>query len=149
MNRLAVAAIIGACACSPTDPTSDDHHDAGPTCQLVCGDLDASFDFDGPLAPQVRGVIDQTCSNIDGCHGSGAGNMPLSVGMEFDAMIDVVSYEMPPMLRVKPGDPSNSYVYLKLRCQGGIDGGCMPGGQPNPSIARLFHDWIEAGAPTP
>jgi hypothetical protein len=110
--------------------------------------MDASFD--APLALQVKGIIDVTCASGEtGCHLSGAANMPLSAGAEFDAMIGVVSSEMPPMLRVAPGDPLNSYVYLKLRCEGGIDGGCMPGGQPDPFFARVFHDWIEAGASTP
>ena len=54
------------------------------------------------------------------------------------------------MKRVLPGDPANSYVYLKLACRGGIVGQCMPLTNPGgrPDLAKLFHDWIEAGAPT-
>jgi hypothetical protein len=54
------------------------------------------------------------------------------------------------MKRVLPGDPAQSYVFIKLSCDGGIPDGfsCMPPGAPEPRLARLFHDWIEAGAPT-
>ena len=99
---------------------------------------------------QVRGTIDQICADVDGCHGEGAGGMGLTAGHEFDAMINVTSTENPPMKRVLPGDPAQSYVYIKLACEGGIvEGGCMPlASMPDPGLARLFHDWIEAGAPT-
>jgi hypothetical protein len=114
-------------------------------CLFVCGDAAD----DEPLALQVKGKIDQICSNVDGCHGAGAGMMGLTPGNEFLPMINVVSFEMKPMLRVAPGDPADSYVYKKLACEGGIEGGCMPLSTGfDPKLARLFHDWIEAGAPT-
>ncbi len=77
--------------------------------------------------------------------------MSVSVGNEFNDMINVPSSEDPSMLRVKPFDPENSYVYLKLACEGGIIDACMPLGSLTPERshdATLFHDWIEAGAPT-
>jgi hypothetical protein len=77
------------------------------------------------------------------------GDLALSAGYEFSNIVNVPSTEMAPMLRVKPGDPENSYLYLKLRCEGGIMDACMPlGAAPKPTFARVFHDWIEAGAPT-
>jgi hypothetical protein len=117
-----------------------------PPCTGFC--IDAG-PYSGPALPFVKDKIDRICSNADGCHGGGtAGNMVLHPGSEFDAMINVVSYEMPPMLRVKPGDPDNSYVYRKLACEGGIDGACMPYMQAfNPDYPRVFREWIEAGAP--
>jgi hypothetical protein len=99
---------------------------------------------DAPAVVRVKGIIDQVCSNVDGCHGSGAGMMGLTIGHEFDAMIGVMSSENPPMLRVLPYDPEHSYVYLKLQC--GMYG-CMPPTGYVPAYAQLFHDWIEAGAP--
>lgn len=112
---------------------------------LLCGDATD----ERPLPLQVKGRIDGVCSSTDGCHGIGAGGMGLSPGNEFAPMINVKSVERPDLLRVKPFDPLQSYVYLKLWCDGGIDGACMPGGSPNPQIAQIFHDWIEAGAPIP
>ena len=148
MVRLAAAVLaLGLAGCSPSDeqPASG-AGDAGLPC-LFCSDASD----DAPLAVQVRGTIDQICSNVDGCHGAGAGGMSLTPGGgEFDAMINVTCQEEPPLKRVLPGDPSHSYVFLKLACEGGIDGGCMPlTGGFNPAIAHLFHDWIEAGAPLP
>jgi hypothetical protein len=130
------------------DATSEAVVDASPGdgvgC-LFCSDATEEL----PDWVAVKAEIDRVCSKADNCHGSGAGEMGLSPGHEFGTMIDVVSWENPPMLRVAPGDPASSYVYLKLACEGGIEGGCMPfDGTPDPEIARRFHDWIEAGAPT-
>jgi hypothetical protein len=105
---------------------------------------------DAPLALQVKSELDRVCAGVESCHGSGAGGMLLSPGHDFDALINVTSTENPPMKRVLPGDPAESYVLIKLACEGGIpDGGCMPLGAPtDPELVRLFHDWIESGAPT-
>jgi hypothetical protein len=125
---------------------ADSGADSGSVCQGFCN-LDATFD--GPLLLEVKDRIDRICASADGCHGSGSGMMTLGLGHEFQTMIGVVSFENPPMLRVAPGDPSNSYVYKKLACEGGIVGSCMPlGFALEPDLVRIFHDWIEAGAPT-
>jgi hypothetical protein len=130
---------------SPADATADDATaDDGVGC-LVCGDATEEL----PDWVRVKGKIDQVCSIADNCHGSGAGGMGLSPGHEFETMIGVTSYENPPMKRVQPGDPAQSYVYLKLACEGGIVGACMPYEAAHyPELAQVFHDWIEAGAPT-
>jgi hypothetical protein len=144
MRDLASMLAVGLVACSPANPARTDDGDAGVGC-LFCSDATD----DAPLAVQAKGTIDQICSNIE-CHGAAAGGMALTPGHEFDAMINVTSTENPPMLRVAPGDPAHSYVFIKLACEGGIPDGfaCMPLNAPDPRIARLFHDWIEAGAPT-
>lgn len=152
----------GACSSSTLGPGAEDSG-AGATDSSVGGDAgeaggvdsssscllcsDASFE-DVPLVVQVRGEIDAVCSNIDGCHGSNSGGMTLLPGSEFNAMINVTSTENPPMKRVLPGDPAQSYVYLKLACDGGIKDACMPLGAPNAGTAKIFWEWIEAGAPT-
>lgn len=147
MRIVAALGVLGLVACSPTSPSAGPPMDAGEEgvgC-LFCSDATD----DQSLQVQVKGKIDQICANPDGCHGIATGNMALSVGSEFDAMINVTSFENPPMKRVLPGDPLQSYVFIKLRCEGGIpEGGCMPLGAPDPKLAQLFHDWIEAGAPT-
>jgi len=144
--------LSGMAGCSPgssSEATGDAGHgdasDAGVGC-LFCSDATD----DASLEVQVQGKIDQICANVDGCHGEGAGGMGLTSGHEFDAMVNVTSTENPPMKRVLPGNPAQSYVLIKLACEGGIvDGGCMPLGSPtDPALVKLFHDWIEAGAPT-
>jgi hypothetical protein len=144
---ISVLLAFGFLACSPAQAGhgETDGGETGTPC-LFC--FDASEIDDAPLSVQVKSKIDQICSN-EGCHGSGAGGLGLSSGHEFDTMINVVSTENPPMLRVLPGDPAQSYVYVKLSCDGGIpEGACMPLDSPEPALAQLFHDWIEAGAPT-
>jgi len=135
-----------ACSSSPPNATESDAgaEGGGEPCGLICGDAAS----DAPLWVQVKGELDLVCGSPDGCHGAGQANFGVHPGAEFTDMIDVTSTENPPMKRVVPGDPSNSYVYLKLRCEGGIFGQCMPLGNPNPATAKLFHDWIEAGAQT-
>jgi hypothetical protein len=146
VERLAAAlAALALVGCSPADDRPADAGDGGEPC-LFCSDATD----DAPVAVQVKGKIDQICANADGCHGAAAGGMPLTPGAEFDAMINVTCMEEPPLLRVRPGDPANSYVFRKLACEGGIEGGCMPLSSGfDPKLAQLFHDWIEAGAPIP
>ena len=142
---------LAALGCSATpgaeagDASAEDVQETGSNC-LLCRDAA----FDGPAYLEVKGTLDQVCGNVDGCHGQGAGTFGVQPGSEFDAMINVTSFENPPINRVAPGDPEDSYVYLKLRCEGGIVGSCMPLTNPGgrPDLAKLFHDWIEAGAPT-
>jgi hypothetical protein len=144
---------LGLPGCSPSDGGEADAATPveagagdGPGC-LFCSDAT----IDASLEVRVKGKIDQICANADGCHGQGSGGMSLLPGAEFDAMIDVSSTEVPTMKRVVPGDPANSYVYVKLACDGGIPAGfaCMPLSTGfDPQLAQLFHDWIEAGAPT-
>lgn len=141
-----------AVACSPRSDGAADEGDGGPDATsdggvgcLFCSDATEEL----PDWVAVKDEIDRVCSDKDGCHGSAAGGMGLSPGREFGSMIDVTSTENPPMKRVLPGDPAQSYVYLKLACDGGITGACMPfAATHDPALAKLFHDWIEAGAPT-
>ena len=155
MERLVVvlvAALVFA-GCSPpagdagdsgADAAADATADEGIGC-IVCGD--ATEDL--PDWVRVKDDIARICSNSDDCHGSGAGGMGLSPGHEFETMINVTSTENPPMKRVLPGDPEHSYVYLKVACEGGIVGDCMPNqAVHDPQMAQVFHDWIEAGAQT-
>ncbi len=147
---LAIAFAAGSLtACASNSAGSNAEADAGPAeAGLPCFACDDAS-FDGPLAVQVKGELDQVCGSPDGCHGAGTGNFGIHIGSEFSDMINVTSSENPPMKRVLPGDPLQSYVYLKLRCEGGITDACMPLGNPNAATAKLFYDWIEAGAPLP
>jgi hypothetical protein len=145
--RLAVAAlvILPAGGCSSPDIPAD--RDAGVIgCAFNCQDVVLS----GPLAATVQGVLSVNCANQDGCHGAAAGHLPMPSRSEFSSLINVASFEAPTLLRVKPGDPAKSYLYLKVACDAGpIEASCMPPGAPlSQSLVQAFHDWIEAGAPT-
>jgi hypothetical protein len=139
-----VLALVASCSPDGSDASDGGAPDGGPPPCLACVDAQS----DASLLQKVEGILGSVCASPDGCHGSGAGSLVISGGTDFHSLIDVASSEVPGLLRVKPGDPGHSYVCLKLACDGGIDGSCMPGGRPDPAIAALFCDWIEAGAPT-
>lgn len=82
-----------------------------------------------------------------GCHPPTEG-LDLSAGQTYGSTVNVPSNEMPGLMRVKPGDPDNSYLYRKIRGVG-ITGGRMPQGGPYLSQADIdkVKGWIEAGAP--
>jgi hypothetical protein len=146
---LSYAAAVVVVACSPSAQTAggDDANAAGDDGGLCLTCVDASYDV--PALVRVRGELTAVCANADGCHGAGAGGLGLSAQDVFGPLINVPSSEVPSLVRVKPFDPDLSYLYRKVRCEGGIEGGCMPlGGQLDPTLLRAFHDWIEAGAPT-
>lgn len=94
-------------------------------------------------------IFSPTCAAI-GCHdrlGRQQG-MILAAGSAYANTVDVPSTEMPSLVRVRPGEPENSYLYRKIRGVG-ITGERMPLGGPYLSDAqiRLVRDWIRRGAP--
>jgi hypothetical protein len=132
-----MAACTSASGAGPSDA-------GGPPCTFAC--FDASDQRDD--TQKVLSILDDRCGSVDGCHGIGAGGMGIVAGMEFAVLIDVASTEDPSLVRVRPGDPAQSYVWRKLACEGGIEGSCMPADGPLAlEYVQAFHDWIEAGAP--
>ena len=90
------------------------------------------------------------CDSLDGCHVTSAGGLTFPPANPPHFAIDAASSERPSMLRIKPYDPWNSYLFLKVYGDGGIDGTCMPQGTcPDPAVQSLFYDWIEAGCQPP
>ena len=90
-------------------------------------------------------IFTPICSH---CHPPNQG-MDLRVGNAFANIVGVSSAEQPALMRVKPGDPDNSYLYRKVQGTPGITGSRMPFGGPflSPQQLLLIHDWIVAGAP--
>lgn len=82
-----------------------------------------------------------------GCHPPTQG-LDLSPGQTYGSTVNVPSSEVPSLMRVKPGDPDNSYLYRKIRGVG-ISGARMPQGGPYLSQSDIdkVKGWIEAGAP--
>ncbi len=75
-----------------------------------------------------------------GCHGGSnpRAGMNLSAGQSYGNLVNVVSTTNPPVLRVKPGDPANSFLVVQLA------GGHM---SVSASDQQTIRDWISAGAP--
>lgn len=105
------------------------------------------------LAKLQTDIFTPKCS---GCHdGSAApggalpGSMDLRAGHTFASLVNVASQEQPALMRVKPGEPNNSYVVHKLEGSAGITGSRMPLGGPFLDQATIdeVRAWIAGGAP--
>jgi hypothetical protein len=87
------------------------------------------------------------------CHiGAGAPEgLQLDAAHSYALLVGVPSAEVPATLRVKPGDPTNSYIIQKLQDSAGIVGAQMPFGGPYlpQSTIDIIKQWITNGAPAP
>src|SRR5450631_902715 len=71
----------------------------------------------------------------------------LDAAHSFNLLVNIPSTEVPGIVRVKPGDPGNSYIIQKLEGHAAV-GGQMPLGQtplPSSTIAFIVQ-WITDGA---
>jgi hypothetical protein len=140
LRALALALAVSGCAASGSRATPD----AGAFPCFACID---GGDASGPAAIKV--VLRSTCAygGVElSCHGVGSGGLTLGTADDLAQIIGVASTERPEMVRVAPGQPAASYLYLKLAGDGGIEGGPMPGGVTDPRLVALFGEWIDAGA---
>lgn len=102
--------------------------------------------FDSRIQP----ILDRDCVE---CHGTkrAKARLDLSAGRARSNLVGIPSSERPEILRVSPGDPEKSYLWLKLD-HSATEGSGMPKGlffskklsQDDLDLIRL---WIEAGAP--
>lgn len=85
--------------------------------------------------------------NCAGCHPPNQ-NMDLTTGQVFANIVNVKSREVPTLMRVKPGDPANSYLYQKVTEARPAVGVRMPkDGQPlTADEITTLRAWIEQGA---
>ena len=115
--------------------------------------LEGSFlagDMDPTLASIQSTVFNGSCA---GCHNGPPGSMLPSgldlsdVSSSFSSMVGVASQEVPALLRVKPGDPANSYLIQKLEGTHSV-GSQMPSGAPPlaASVVGVIRIWIQLGA---
>ena len=121
-------------------------------CTAFCVDAGPFIDpfGDAALPTRTRALFRQTCAGgpESGCHSEHAANLTLTLDPDGGDVIDVVSTEMPPMVRVAPFDAGGSYLFWKVTGDPRIDGGRMPlNGAPDPRIPALIGEWIDAGAP--
>ena len=83
------------------------------------------------------------------CHaGSNAPQgLHLDAANSYSQLVGIPSSEVPALLRVKPGDPANSYVVQKIEGHAAV-GGQMPlGGAPLPAATiAVIRQWISDGA---
>jgi uncharacterized protein (TIGR03118 family) len=76
----------------------------------------------------------------------------LTAGHSFASIVGVASMEQPSLLRIKPNDPTNSYLIQKIEGAAGITGARMPFGCPTtqPCLDQATIDqvkaWVSQGA---
>ncbi len=99
------------------------------------------------LAADVQPIFAANCTS---CHAGSFSpkNLSLALGDSFAYLVDVDSVEIPGVKRVLPGDPDNSYLFLKITNAPGIGGIPMPyGSYPmTQREIRMIRRWIEQGA---
>ena len=149
-----IFASASACTSSSSGPPVDAGDEDGGVPSFGDGGLVDPLASDASYAIRVDTLFHTTCAGVGGesfCHGVGAAQLHLVLAIDGGDVIGVRSIERPELFRVAPGDPLQSYLYLKVLGDGGIDGGRMPknAGFYDPRLPPLIYEWIEAGAPIP
>lgn len=144
--RLALAVLAGAASAGA---------EAGNGPPSGCSDLSSVAPFTQIRYEQIQNIFSTDSGGTLlclGCHpgSSGAGNLGLAPEFSYGNLVGVASDGVPSMLRVAPGDPLASILFLKLNCDdppGLFDR--MPLNRAPLSLAQqaLFFDWIRLGAP--
>jgi hypothetical protein len=84
------------------------------------------------------------------CHAGGSApeGLRLDEADSYNLLVGVASSEVPSLLRVKPGDPANSYIIQKLQGHATV-GAQMPLGGPylSSDTIAFVQQWITNGAP--
>jgi hypothetical protein len=120
-------------------------------CASGCSDQGSKPDGGGPDATlgflaDIQPIFDANCT---GCHaGAGAsGSLNLSFGASYGNLVGVASTERPALLRVAAGNPTDSYLIMKVEGAPGIGGDPMPlGGALLPAEIDRIRTWITQGA---
>ena len=106
----------------------------------------------GPITADFQSIQENVFTPIcSKCHiGGGAPEgLQLDAAHSYNLLVGVPSVEQPALLRVKMGDPDNSYMVHKIQNSGGISGGQMPLNEtplPQATIDAI-RQWITNGAP--
>jgi hypothetical protein len=107
-----------------------------------------------PLTATFESIQDNVFTPIcTRCHigASAPEGLQLDAAHSYSLLVGVPSVEEPNLLRVKPGDPTDSYIIHKLNGGPDIIGGQMPLGGPYLPQATIdvIAQWISDGAPAP
>lgn len=155
LGALGVAVVAAACFQNPSngDAGADAEVDASEAgCTAFCVDSGPIIDpfGDAALPIRARALFTQTCAGgpESGCHSEKAANFTMTLDPDGGDTINVLSSEMPGVVRVAPFDAGGSYMFWKVTNDPRIDGGAMPlNAATDPRIPQLIGSWIEAGAP--
>jgi hypothetical protein len=145
-RRLAAVGLFSTwlCGCSGSGAGLDSNGQpvSGSSSGSSGGPVPLSADFDSIQA----NVFTPICSV---CHAGATApqGLRLDAAHSYNLLVNIPSSEVPSILRVKPGDPSNSYIIQKLEGHAAV-GAQMPFGEtplPASTIAFIVQ-WITDGA---
>lgn len=160
------ATLIGTATSDPFTVDWDTTKVANGTATLraVATDAAGNVGSSGILAVSVANSTAATLTQIQAavltprcavCHdgsqpagGALPGAMDLRAGQSFASLVNVASREQPGVMRVRPGEPDNSYLIHKLEGSPGIAGARMPFGGPflDQAATDSVRSWIASGA---
>jgi hypothetical protein len=114
--------------------------------------ISAGSSSGGPITADLQSIQDNVFTPIcSKCHigASAPEGLQLDAAHSYNLLVGVPSVEQPTLLRVKPGDPDDSYMVHKIEGLAGISGGQMPLGEtPLPQATiNAIRQWITNGAP--
>jgi hypothetical protein len=100
-------------------------------------------DFDSIQAHVFTPICTVCHAGANAPHG-----LRLDAADSYNLLVGVPSVEVPSILRVKPGDPDNSYLIQKLEGHAAV-GARMPFGGPylSSDVVAVIRQWITNGAP--
>ncbi len=118
------------------------------SCERASED-DINPQLEPTLSSIQTNIFDLNCA-LSGCHtGSNPPQgMNLSAGQAFSNIVNVTSKEISTLSRINPGNPEQSYLYLKVLGDPSIMFSRMPIGRTPLSVEEIdvIRRWIEAGA---
>ena len=105
---------------------------------------------DGALTPDLASIQSHVFTPIcTACHAGGSApqGLHLDEANAYTMLVGVPSNEVSSVLRVKPGDPDNSYIIQKLEGHAAV-GARMPFGGPylDDATIAVIRQWITNGA---
>jgi hypothetical protein len=129
----------------------------GERIELPIVSNDGGYQSDGGVGVRFQQVLNEvlvpTCADSF-CHqGNPPSVAPMSLEPEvaYAQLVNAPSSQEPSLMRVKPGDPTNSYVLVKLRAHTSITYGTtqMPLNKPplDDKMIDAIESWIARGAP--
>jgi len=114
---------------------------------LGSGNSGSTPPLSADFASLQANIFSPICAAV--CHTGGGApeGLRLDAADSFNLLVGVPSTEVPALLRVKPGDPDNSYIIQKLEGHAAV-GAQMPLGGPYLSVSTIafIRQWITDGA---
>ena len=136
---LGLLLVLAGCSEAPAGASDAGPMDAGP-----------------PTWDAVQGIFRRSCV-FSSCHGGPSAYPALGPGVDYDALVTATSRQVPALRLVAPGDPTQSWLMIKLdgtmavraECRAArVCGDSMPQGVPvlGGGERELVREWIRLGA---